>query len=267
MVVAPKEYDRRVAVVRRFLSGLVKLGLRGAAIRALSAAYYLYFRGKVNLKVVGLNNLPKPPFVVVGNHSSAADAYLALAILAGRLGLRPYFVVHERAFRRDTLERAFLEFLEARPRSGSGQQVVEVMANWLRDGKVVVLPPEGMFNRGRIMKGYTGIVRLYHAVNPPGSPPRVPVVPACTIGADKAFSPWPDADGRYRFHKVGVVVRVGKPIYWAPRQPGELTREYLREKVDWLMDHVARLALQKGGAVESWKLAGLEPGRPRRYGA
>ncbi|MHA1732098.1 MAG: lysophospholipid acyltransferase family protein [Promethearchaeota archaeon] len=260
--------SRQAEVVRRILNGFVRVGLRGAVIRAMAWVYYLYFKLKVNLKVFGLRNLPRPPFILVGNHSSGADAHIALAIMTGRMNTRLYFVVHERAFRKETVEKVVLEFLEARPRHGSGQQVVQTMARWLREGKVVIIPPEGMYNReGKIMKGYTGVVRLYYEANRGRRPHAVPIVPACTIGADKAFSPWADEDGRYHKRRVGVVVRVGEPIFLPEKQDGELTHEYLRGQVDAIMDRVAKMALQREGAVDSWKLAGLRPGERREYRA
>ncbi len=255
-----------MTLIRKILNLFVRLKLRGVIIRLLAFSYYIYFKIKVNLKVRGIGNLPKPPFIIVGNHSSGADAHIALAIMTGRLNTRLYFVAHEKSFRKETPEKALLEFLEAKPRQGTGRQVVETMARWIADGKVVIIPPEGMYNRdGKIMKGYTGVIRLYYRVNGSGDRHHVPIVPACTIGADQAFSPWADEHGKYRKRRIGVIVRIGQPIFLPPKGSQELTHEYLRKQVDHVMDRVAELALQKEGAVESWKLAELQSGSKRTY--
>ncbi|MHA1697861.1 MAG: hypothetical protein ACTSWN_03360, partial [Promethearchaeota archaeon] len=54
---------------------------------------FLFFKIKNNLKIVGIKNIPRNKnFIIVGNHSSVADAYLLLAGLVGRLMLPFYYI-------------------------------------------------------------------------------------------------------------------------------------------------------------------------------
>jgi 1-acyl-sn-glycerol-3-phosphate acyltransferase len=212
------------------------------------------------------NYLPsrnRPRYIIAGNHASGADAYLILAIMTGRYWRRVYAVAHERSFRDDTFEKLFLMTLEMIPRIGRGQELINKMADYLLKNRTIVIPPEGMTSN-KVMKGYTGVMRLYWLVNHQlNLPYRIPIIPIVSIGANKAYPITFGEDGKYHPKKTGIIARFGKPIYYEiPEHP---SKEWFRQKTDELMDHIAVLALQKEGAIESWKLKQFERQKSREY--
>jgi 1-acyl-sn-glycerol-3-phosphate acyltransferase len=199
----------------------------------------------------------------VANHSSGADAYIMLGCMTGRFYRRSYAVVHEKEFRKDNLARVFLEAFDMIPRFGTGQQVIKKMAEHLLQNKTITIVPEGMTS-DKIMKGYTGVMRLYYMINKlPSIHNTIPILPVVTIGANKAYPIKADPDGKYRTHKVGIIIRLGKPIYY--QLPEHPTPEWFRQKTDELMDHIAHMALQKEGVIDSWKQNQLTRQKPREY--
>ncbi|MHA1338368.1 MAG: lysophospholipid acyltransferase family protein [Promethearchaeota archaeon] len=260
-------------VLKRITKIIIKLGLRDYFIRFFSLLFYVFFKGQNNLIIIGKKNLPKKgAYLVVGNHSSTADAGLILAVLNGLFGRRFYYIAHAKDFKYDNFQRYFHMLLEGRPRIGTGASLVNYMAKKLLEGKVVVIPPEGMYNRnGKIMQGYTGVTRVYYNANYKSKVP-IPIVPIVSIGADKAYPTTPDKNGKFHIYKKGIIGRIGKPFFLQKISFDELAKMgnseryvFFRKQTDYIMNRIAELALQKEGVVESWILKGKSRGKERKY--
>ena len=145
-----------------FIDVFYKLKAEKFLLWLIGFIYYLRFRIKNNFKVVGIKNIPKNKnFLLVGNHSSVADAYLLMAGLVGRLQLPFWFVTKVDKRHKDALFSRLLRLTGGIPRRGTGEQVVNVMVKILTDPKRrrVAIPPEGMYNKaGRVMRGFTGVI-------------------------------------------------------------------------------------------------------------
>ncbi len=242
-----------------------KLRLTKLFIHLVCFGYYLYFKIRNNLKAINTQYLPprnRPRYILAGNHSSGVDAQLLLALLTGRYFRRFYAVVHEKEFRNDSVDKLLLETFDMIPRVGTGPQIIRKMAEYIYQNKTIAIPPEGMTSN-KVMKGYTGVMRLYYKVNKFFDDPKIPIIPIVSIGANEAYPISYGDDGKYHPKKKGIIGRFGAPIYYPiPKNPD---KEWFREKTDDLMDHIARLALQKGGAIESWKLKKLKSHKKREY--
>jgi 1-acyl-sn-glycerol-3-phosphate acyltransferase len=223
------------------------------------------FRVRNNIKVLNRHHLPprnRPRYILAGNHASAADAYFLMAVITGRYLRRIYAVAHERSFRRDTAEKALLEAMEMIPRRGSGHEVVRKMAAYLLANRTMAIPPEGMTSQ-KVMKGYTGVMRLYWLVNRHFPEPQVPIIPVASIGATAAYPITLDPDGKYRTKKTGILFNIGAPLLFP--LPDRPDYAWFRSRTDELMDHIAKLGLQREGAIPSWKQDSMARAQRRHY--
>ena len=252
--------------VKKLLNDLRCCHLLNLIIYLGCGILYLFFRIRNNLTLLNTKYLPprnRPRFILAGNHASGADAYLVLLLMTGRFWRRVYAVAHERSFREDTFERLLLTTFDMIPRIGKGSELIQKMGQYLMANRTIMIPPEGMTSN-KVMRGYTGIMRLYWLVNQqPHLPYPIPILPLVSIGANEAYPITYGSDGKYHPKHVGVIGRFGKPIYYdLPEHP---TKDWFREKTDELMDHIAKLALQQEGAIESWKQNQLDHEKPRQY--
>ena len=253
--------------VKSFLNTLRRLRLLNFFMWNASLGLYTVFKIRNNIKIVGAENIPKKkPYIMIMNHSSGADAYLALAVVFGRLRRKFITVANERSFKKDTIERAFLLALDTIPRLGTGDQIMKKLAEVICNNQIVGMVPEGMLNDGKIMKAYTGTARLFHYVN---AHPKItcPLVPVATIGAFEAYPPYREPDGSYKPKRTGIIMRFGKPFF-LPEIPKDTSRldkkEAFREQTDDLMNVICDLALQTEGVVDSWKINSVSDGKTER---
>ncbi|MHA1819846.1 MAG: lysophospholipid acyltransferase family protein [Promethearchaeota archaeon] len=253
-------------VLKRITRVVIKLGLRDYFIRFFCLGAWLFLKIQNNIKIINSKNIPKKgPFIIVGNHSSPIDALIGVAYIGGIRGRRIYYIANSRDWRKDDIQRYFHELFEGIPRIGSGEELVKVLAGKLIQGKIVGIPPEGMYNKGKIMKGYTGVVRIYHLANLM-SKKEIPIIPVAIIGAHVAYPPNVDKDGKYRIKRSGILINVGKPIKLPPINDYDaLNYDLLRKETDYIMGVVARLAHQKEGPVESWILKQKQRRNSRQY--
>ena len=255
-----------LVLAKTILDVLKKAKLLDLTLQMYCTGLYIKFKIKNNIKVINTKYLPSknhPRFILAGNHASAFDAYLIFASITGRYMRRVYGVVHERDWTKDNIPRLMLQAFGMIKREGKGEQIVNTMATYLLNNKTIIIPPEGMTSE-KVMKGYTGIIRLYVKVNTQKklSYP-IPIIPIASIGATQAYPIKRGEDGKYHPQKIGIIGNIGKPIHFnIPKNP---THGWYREKTDFVMNEIARLALQKEGVIESWKQDQLKSNKRRAY--
>ncbi len=222
--------------------------LDNVVVEILGLLYYTYFKIKHAFSIQGKKNLPKGAFILAGHHSSVADAYLAMSAFS-RLGRRIHALVHDKEWH-DPKQRFFIELLELIPRIWSGDVLIRIMTTmFLEKGKIVGITPEGMYNRGKaVMKGYTGVARLYFYANRDG--PKYPIVPVASLGASQSYPPIIDGHETVKKSRCKITGIIGEPFHLD--KPKEITREVLEESTNYIMQRVARLIGQES-LVENWK--------------
>ena len=199
-------------------------GVREDTARLWCRASLLWLRicCGVRHRVVGLENLPAGPAVVMSNHQSAWDTIAYRTIFPARLS----WVVKRELFRLPFYGWA----LRALEEIGVGEQsprealreVEGKGAAHIRSGRWVVIFPEGMRVRhGELGRFLQGGARLACATS-------MPVVP---VAVDSGYC-WPTHDWRKR---PGLItVRIGPPIETAQRSPvevGRLARDWIGEQL------------------------------------
>nr|MDO8111664.1 lysophospholipid acyltransferase family protein [Candidatus Sigynarchaeota archaeon] len=239
------------ARAERLLSWVINLGL------------YLFFKICNNFSIVGKKYIPKNKnFLLVGNHSSAADAYLLSAALTGRFCMQFWYMANASWRFDDPFFSRLMRLSGALPRRGAGAEIVKKMVKVIVDPKRrrVAIPPEGTFNTGgKIMHGFTGVVRVYHEANKRF---RIPILPVVSIGAAEAYPAEKKPNEPYLPKKRhGIIGRIGKPFYLPRPASGIMDRDFLRTQTDFIIERLRRLAMQKEPLAEN---AVLEKVRERQ---
>ncbi|GAA1089955.1 lysophospholipid acyltransferase family protein [Nocardiopsis composta] len=165
---------------------------------ARAALWRTALTGTGGIRVLG--SPPQGPCVLVANHSSHADTAALIAALPARC--RPvvaaaddhWFTRPVRAWSARTLTGAFPV-----RRSGGGAADLLAAERFLRDGRVVIVYPEGTRSAdGSLARFRSGAARLAAAAG-------VPLVPAAIEGTRTLL----DREGRFR--PARVTVRFGIP--------------------------------------------------------
>ena len=180
----------------------------------------------------GLENLPKEGgFVLAANHNSHVDPFL-LARFVLDIGLVPRYLAKEGLFTHK-LTGPILRGADQIPvarYSDSAANAVAPTVEALRDGKPVIIYPEGTITRDPEawpMSGRTGAVRAALAAG-------VPLIPVCQSGAQDVL--WPYSRNLKLFPRHRYSIRVGLPFDLSMYEGRPVTEEILREATDRLMD-------------------------------
>jgi 1-acyl-sn-glycerol-3-phosphate acyltransferase len=207
----------------------------------------LLLRRLFRLRVVGLEHLPEPPFIVASNHQAWYDTAFILAAL-------PRLPMIYTMARRDTVfNRAWKRWLMPRlgvfpitPSRGElDQRGIATVYQVLARGGVVLIFPEGRYSRGRALRPLKKGVA--HFALEAG----VPISPVALAGLDR-LRPF----GR-------VEVSVGPPI--RPDPPGWWTLQVrIEERVrSSILRAFDRQAIRRRGRARS-RLAGAARAAGRR---
>ena len=173
----------------------------------------IFFR----LRVDGMENLPKRPFVLAPNHSSYLDAPILTAALPWEAFHNVFYVGTSEIFGSGSM-RKLAQFLHLIPVDPDSNLVPAMRAGayGLRAGKILVLYPEGERSIEGVPKKFKkGAAILAQHLN-------VPIVPVAEYGFHRA---WPRGKGFQGFHRLRI--RVGKPIYPDMNEKPELAYERL----------------------------------------
>lgn len=155
-------------------------------------------------KIRGLDNIPKPPFIIAANHDKRIDTFLIIYLIINKLDTKVHFIALPRLwFLGDKICR---EWAGCIPLFNSKQAYKEAK-KLILEGEVAAIYPEGEFNRVGRKKPKTGAVRL--AIDT-----KVPILP---IGLKSSYLPFSSK------------INIGRPIY-AKKNIGKQAEE-LMEKI------------------------------------
>jgi 1-acyl-sn-glycerol-3-phosphate acyltransferase len=160
-------------------------------------------------KYVGLNNIPKAPYILAGNHTSMLDIPLLMCGLDDQIN----FMAKEELFKQKLIAR-FLEKMNAFPvkRGKMDLAAVRHAALVLKDGGVLGIFPEGTRNKGRELLQFQGGTEAIAKMA------DVPVVPF-------------GISGEYKL-RGNVTLAIGEPL--TPevlKQDPELLRNKVKELI------------------------------------
>jgi 1-acyl-sn-glycerol-3-phosphate acyltransferase len=193
-----------------------------------------FFRFTYRLTVRGQENIPAGGCIFYSNHRGGKDVLIFLA--AVRRPVAAFTDIND-----GWIADAFERFLSFVPRRGFAPEMVEKMIRSLvLKNRYFVMWPEGTPTRnGKIMQGFSSIVKVYAVVN--AKRDVIPFVPVLTRGTEEFR--------KYRTKRVSqnkrfrkVLVEILKPIFipraWLcpPQEGGKVPREI----IDTLMLVLAR---------------------------
>lgn len=165
----------------------------------------------VRIKISGKEFIPrKGGCLIASNHISFLDP----PAVGSSVNRTTYFMAKSELFE-SKLFGNFVSKLHCFPvkREGQDHTAISTAIKILREGKALVIFPEGGRNIDGSKETLLGVGFLAHLAN-------VPVVPTAVIGTDKALPP----DAKFiRLHKIEV--HFGQPIY-----PEQFTHSHLRRK-------------------------------------
>ena len=186
----------------------------------------IFSRAVWHLEHKGTENIPEETgLIVAANHQSYGDPFwLAVPIK------RPIrFLAWSEAFSWPVVGKA-IGLLGAWPLhiEGSDPSAIRRSLNWLRDGGVVVIFPEGGRSTvtGDLDRFKAGAVRLAMEA-------KVPILPVTIRGGNRV---WPRG---WRFPRPGKVVVTYHPLYHAEQCPNEETRACARRESERLAQVIA----------------------------
>ena len=183
----------------------------------------IFFKLYNGLEVKGVENLPQKPFLITPNHASYLDGFLIASSLPSEVLKDTYFVGEEVYFRRFPAN-LFARLFHVIPVNVNKdlKGSIEKVSRLLREGKVVVIFPEGARTRtGELMEFKKGTIMIMKQN-------RVPAVPTAIVGSYSAMSIY---DKFPKPEKIKVIF--GKPFTWE----GDLQEgaNVLREEVRKLL--------------------------------
>ena len=205
------------------------LSPRKNRIRLLFFQKFIYwcFKARNRLEIRGYEHVQREkmkggPFIVVANHAGNMDVMMHQAIHAHHDTLVSSFINGE-GFSSPQVPAlsAVLYFAEAIPRRGLGQSSVDRVVKRLVAGDRVMYFPEGSFDFGLVMDGFTGIARIAHGYwQKTGKLLRI--IPSCSIGMHDAYNPHMHHHRfRHRNHRHPHPARYRLPKWAAAKRPGQ----------------------------------------------
>lgn len=168
----------------------------------------LYFSIWHRLRVTGFENLPaKPPFILIGNHTSHLDAPLLASFLPAGWRDRVFPVVASDTFFEKRPIAAFADWflngLAIRRKCARSHDLEAIRDKLTVDGAVLILFPEGTRSRtGALQAFHGGIGRLVAETN-------IPVIPCHLDGCFRALPP-----GGQSIKPLPISLRIDPPLHF-----------------------------------------------------
>ena len=190
------------------------------------------------IRIEGLENVPKKgPAIIAANHVSFLDSFFIPLVIKRRkvtyLAKADYF----KSWKTSWFFKGVGQISCEREGGSKSQQSLEIALDVLKDGMLLGIYPEGTRSPdGKLYKGRTGVARLALTAN-------VPVIPVGLIGTDEVMpksAKFPRLRGR-----IGVKVRIGKPLDFSRFAGKERDRFALRSVTDEIMFEIMELSGQE----------------------
>lgn len=203
-----------------------------------------------NVKTVGVENLPKGGYILVGNHLSYLDPLAFAYSVYFHMKRAPHYLAKEGLFRVPVLG-WLLPKVGQIPvyRSGRGnEEPMRAAKDFLKAGQVVVIFPEGTLTRDPDlwpMRGKSGAVRLAVELG-------LPIVPAAHWGVEKVLANYTKKLRPNPFHTVRV--KIGKPMRFDDLKADTMTTEQLSRATAEVMNRVAALVGELRGETPPTEL-------------
>jgi 1-acyl-sn-glycerol-3-phosphate acyltransferase len=203
-----------------------------------------------NVKTVGVENLPKGGYILVGNHLSYLDPLAFAYSVYFHMKRAPHYLAKEGLFRVPVLG-WLLPKVGQIPvyRSGRGnEEPMRAAKDFLKAGQVVVIFPEGTLTRDPDlwpMRGKSGAVRLAVELG-------LPIVPAAHWGVEKVLANYTKKLRPNPFHTVRV--KIGKPMRFDDLKADTMTTEQLGRATSEVMNRVAALVGELRGETPPTEL-------------
>ena len=177
----------------------------------------MFARDAFQLKIRGMEKLPKGTFILCPNHASFLDAPILTAALPWRVFKDVFYVGTSEIFGEGFM-RSFARFLRLIPVDPDANLVPAMRAGafGLRHHKTLMLYPEGERTiDGRLKTFKKGAAILAHHL-------QVPIVPVAQLGF---FEAWPRGKQFQSFYPLKI--KIGDPIYPDPKEAPEKAYERL----------------------------------------
>lgn len=192
-------------------------------------------------KIEGIENIPyDKTFIVATNHSSYFDVFLVPSIIVPKLNKRMHALVNGHYWS-NFLTKFFLDLWQCIPvyvkkepnAKRKNKLALEKALNYIKQGHILMIFPEGRRSDGKLLKGHTGIARL--ALNA-----KVPVLPCGIVGANKIL---PKGKTFPRFTRCEV--KIGKLLHFYKYYNKKHTKKILEESTRSVMNEIGKLIGQK----------------------
>jgi 1-acyl-sn-glycerol-3-phosphate acyltransferase len=191
----------------------------------------------------GIEKLPKSGgYVIAANHNSHVDPLL-LARFVLDAGLIPRYLAKESLFEHWFMKRLVIpcEQIPVGRYTDRARNALEPAENAIRDGKQVIIYPEGTITRDPAawpMSGRTGAIRVALETG-------CPLIPVCQSGAQDVL--WPYTLKFRLFPRKKYVVVVGEPMDLSTYSGKPITEELLHEATNRLMDTLTDMMIDIRG--------------------
>ena len=187
-------------------------------------------------EINGLKNIPKKgAFIIAANHASYLDHLMIAGTIISHFDRKVHFLSKKEHFD-NPLKAAWHTHVGAIPmdRERGGKEALNVAIKALREGKLIVIHPEGKRSlTGKLQKAKTGVARL-------ALKSKSPVIPVGLIGTFEILP-----KGKYIPKLKKAVMNIGKPMYFDKYYGKPITKRLLREITTKIMKEIAKLSNQK----------------------
>lgn len=152
--------------------------------------------------VCGIENIPKPPFIVASNHASYLDPFIIIKVIYDKFKKKTHYIAKPGRWGHKLGKKIFLDYAGCIPTDIPKNKFFSIVNATLNNGGVIGVFPEGeRSSDGKIKSFKKGIGRMILES-------KVPLVPIAIKGN---FDIWPINRKLPRIKKI-IKVKIGKEI-------------------------------------------------------
>ena len=198
-----------------------------------------YHLAGMKMKVMGVENIPPGPKIIVGNHPNATDAFTLPFVFKEQI----IFLIEDKVFDIPVLGFIFKKAQQIPVIEGKGREALKSAIARFREGYTVCIFPEGKLTTTHtVTHAGTGVARL--AVETGAT--ILPVgfhVPAKFLRIIHGHQRGKDTVGSWQVGGT-CYVNIGEPIHAAYDETSEKNYQYYHHFTQQLMDQIEALAHQ-----------------------